>query len=63
MVLNRLGLGDDRIESVVRSDESVEHLNGDHFAAYAIRVTSVSESERSTEQRWGRMIFCASLQV
>lgn len=49
-VLNRPGLGDERIESVVRSHESVVHVNGDHFVAYAIRVTSLSESELSAEK-------------
>ena len=53
-VLNWTGLGDERIEAVVRSHESGVHLTGDHFTAYAIRVTSLSESELSSAQRWIR---------
>ena len=53
-VLNWPALGEERIEAVVRSHESVVHLNGDHFTAYAIRVTSLSESELSSSQKWVR---------
>jgi hypothetical protein len=53
-VLNWPGLGDDRIETVVRSYESAVHFTGDHFTAYAIRVTSLSASELSAEKRWVR---------
>jgi hypothetical protein len=53
-VLNWPGLGDDRIERVVRSYESAVHFTGDHFTVYAIRVTSLSEAELSAERRWIR---------
>ncbi len=54
-VLNWPGLGDDRIERVVHSYESTVHLNGDHFIAYEVRVTSLTVSELSSEHgRWVR---------
>ena len=53
-VLNWPGLGEDRIESVLRSYESGVHFTGDHFTAYAIRVASLSESELTLERRWAR---------
>jgi hypothetical protein len=53
-VLNWPGLGDDRIESVVQSYQSATHFSGDHFDAYAIRVTSLTESELTPERRWVR---------
>jgi len=53
-VLNWPGLGEDRIERVVRSYESAVHFTGDHFTVYAIRVTSLSEAELSSAGRWVR---------
>ena len=53
-VLNWPELGDERIEKVVHSFESGTHFSGDHFNAYAIRVTYLSESELSPERRWVR---------
>ena len=54
-VLNWPGLGDDRIERVLHSYESTLHVNGDHFIAYEIRVTSLTVSELSSERgRWVR---------
>src|SRR5918999_6024477 len=53
-VLNWPELGDDRIEAVVESHESSVHFSGDHFTAYAIRVTTLSESELTSRGRWVR---------
>lgn len=53
-VLNWTALGEDRIETVVRSRESTIHLSGDHFVAYAIRVKTLSEAELASNARWVR---------
>jgi hypothetical protein len=53
-VLNWTELGDERIEAVVRSRESRVHINGDHFAAYAIRVRTLSEGELASNGQWVR---------
>ena len=53
-VLNWAQLGDDRIETVVRSHESAVHFSGDHFTAYAIRVRTLSEVELASNARWVR---------
>jgi hypothetical protein len=52
-VLNWPGLGEERIEAVVNSHDSGAHITGDHFTAYAIRVTRLTESEL-TGDRWVR---------
>ncbi len=53
-VLNWPGLGEERIEAVVQSHESSVHFSGDHFTAYAIRMTTLSESELTSSRRWVR---------
>jgi hypothetical protein len=53
-VLNWPGLGDQRIEAIVQSHESIAHPTGDHFTAYAIRVTTLAESELVSNPRWVR---------
>ena len=53
-VLNWPGLGEQRIEAVVQSHESSVHPSGDHFTAYAIQVTTLSESELESNRRWVR---------
>jgi len=53
-VLNWPGLGDERIESVLHSHESAVLFGGDHFTAYAIRVTSLDERELALNRRWVR---------
>ncbi|QBB70402.1 hypothetical protein ELE36_08495 [Pseudolysobacter antarcticus] len=44
-VLNLCGLGQDRIEKVVRSFVSSRSFTGDHLDAYAIKVTHVELAE------------------
>ncbi len=55
-VLNWCRLGEDRIESVVRSYESSRSFTGDHLDAYAIRVKhlTVEELTASTDEFRGR---------
>lgn len=53
-VLNWTQLGEQRIETVVRSHESAVHFTGDHSTACAIRVRTLSEEELASNARWVR---------
>lgn len=58
-VLNWSRLGEERIEKVVHSFESMRSMSGDHLDAYAIKITHVSTAEltRVSERnrlRWHR---------
>ncbi len=44
-VLNWCGLGDERIETVLKSYTSARSLTGDHLDAYAIKITNVTVDE------------------
>jgi len=50
-MLNWPGLGEDRLETVVHSHVSNSGPLGDHFDAYAIRLTSLSEADLSMPDR------------
>jgi hypothetical protein len=53
-VLNWAGLGDRRLEKLIHSYESGVHFTGDHFTAYAIKVTSLTASELEPDSEWVR---------
>jgi hypothetical protein len=50
-MLNWPGLGEDRLETVVHSHVSNSGPLGDHFDAYAIRLTSLMEADLSMPDR------------
>ncbi|MFD0793815.1 hypothetical protein ACFQZX_09305 [Mucilaginibacter litoreus] len=61
-VLNWCGLGDNRINKVIKSYASPTSLTGDHLDAYSIKITDVTLSELQKENiTMGRWYRCDSL--
>lgn len=59
-VLNWCGLGDQRIDKVLKSYTSARSFTGDHLDAYAIKITSVTVDELTNHRntrpgKWYRM--------
>jgi hypothetical protein len=52
-VLNWCGLGDQRIEKVIKSYTSARSFTGDHLDAYAIKITNVTINELVRKNRTG----------
>jgi len=53
-VLNWIGLGANRIETVLNSTKSARSLTGDHLDAYEIKISHVSEIELQDPHSWSR---------
>ena len=51
-VLNWCGLGDQRIDQVLKSYTSARSFTGDHLDAYAIKITSVTLDELTNKDKF-----------